>query len=109
MGIQFKALRELKEDEKLAPQARTIMITLIKMAGLNKLVDKEKLEAQLKEDDSLHTRQPEARVIGYYQPKLVEAGLIEVVKPVREAKSTDGKDGEKATPKKAAPKKAATA
>lgn len=75
----------VKTPEKpVAPQANVI-VDVIKAAG----------EAGIKRGDlvvglkgPLKTRQPEERILTYYQASLVDAGIIKIVNPERDAAAT---------------------
>ena len=86
----FKA--EPGEKEKLAPQAR-IVLNHIKAAGTSG-VTRDKLVAALEKDataGTLETRQDVRKILGFYQPRMVEAGLIDVTKPAKAPKEPKAK------------------
>lgn len=80
-----KFVREIAEDEKLAPQARAIVESVIETHGLNTEVTVDQITAAM--DGNITTRQPLPRIFGYYAPKLEEAGLIAVERTEAAAKS----------------------
>lgn len=83
----------VKTPEKpIAPQANVIVET-IKAAG-DEGLKRDALVANLK--GVLKTRQPEERILTYYQASLIDAGIIKIVNPERDAAAA-AKD--KPTPK----------
>jgi pyruvate/2-oxoglutarate dehydrogenase complex dihydrolipoamide acyltransferase (E2) component len=72
----YKFLRNLNENEKLAPQAKQILAHIGTHNGEE--VEREALIAQLAADAEFKTKQPHGRVVGYYQEKMKSAGLIEI-------------------------------
>jgi hypothetical protein len=77
----FKFLKPVGEGDKLAPQARTI-VTVLQTNANGKAPEE---QAGLKRDDlvtalvgKLNTRQPESRILTYYQKALAEGGYIRI-------------------------------
>lgn len=68
----FTFVKQVGKDEKLAPQARVIVNTLEQM----KSTDRESFVKALM--GKLQTRQPEGRILTYYQKLLVERGYITI-------------------------------
>ncbi|CAB4182373.1 hypothetical protein UFOVP1090_5 [uncultured Caudovirales phage] len=70
----FKFLKPVAEGDKLAPQARVIVNVLSEHAanGLNR----DDLVTALV--GKLNTRQPESRILTYYQKTLAEGGYIQI-------------------------------
>lgn len=90
-----KFIREIAEDEKLAPQAKGIVESVIETHGLNTTVTVEQVTSAM--EGNITTRQPFERIFGYYAPKLEEAGFIEVERseaaaPKSKKKDEDGDD-----------------
>jgi hypothetical protein len=71
-----KFLRQFADDEKAAPQMKAIVASVIEDHGVGTPVTVEQIAASM--EGNVTTRQPLARIFGYYAPKLEEAGLIEV-------------------------------
>lgn len=69
-------LNAVKEGDKLAPQARVIVNVLAENDTSGTGVTRDDLVTALV--GKLNTRQPEARILTYYQKTLVEAGYIKV-------------------------------
>lgn len=88
----LKVLRELQEDEKVAPQAKVILNTIVTAVGVGETIDMDDLVNKLTDSGELNTRQEPKRVVAYYLPKLKEAGLVEVEKVA-------GADDEEGEPK----------
>lgn len=80
MAQKLKLLRELKPDEKMAPQMKVIIEQLASI-GIGKEVDRDEFIKLLEANEKMVTRQPVARILAYYMPHLKEAGLIEATKP----------------------------
>lgn len=71
----IKLKKQAIPEEGVSPQAKAILETLKDNGGtMNRDDLVSKLEKKLK------TNQPPTRVLSFYQPKLVEDGLIEVSK-----------------------------
>lgn len=69
----FYFVNGVKEGEKLAPQARTIVNTLeLHKAGLSRADLVTALTGKL------NTRQPESRILTYYQKSLIERGYVRI-------------------------------
>lgn len=92
---------DASKEDKLGGQAGTIVNTIIAKVGLNKPIDRADLCKELEASGKLNTKQTVERVVGYYQPRLVENGWItaETEKAEPKAKKADGKG--KAEPAKA--------
>lgn len=110
MTIKFKALRELVTEgetaDKTSPQAATILSTIIAKVGINQDVDRAEVIAELESSGALNTRQDVGRVVSYYQPRLVEMGVLEITKEAKPegekpAKKTRSKKSDSAEPAKA--------
>lgn len=90
-------LREIEEDEKLAPQARGIIESVVEAHGLNVAVTPEQISAAM--EGNVTTRQPLERIFGYYAPKLETDGFISVEraeaapKAKKEAAGADDSEG----------------
>ena len=69
-----KFTRELTAEDKLAPQAKGIVESVIETHGVNTEVTVEQIVAAM--EGNITTRQPLERIFGYYAPKLEEAELI---------------------------------
>lgn len=82
--------RELTADDKLAPQARVIVDTIMESAGVGNAMDRDDLVAKLIEGGRLNTRQEPMRIVAYYVPRLKESGLIEAETIKSEASEADG-------------------
>lgn len=80
MAQKLKLVRELKADEKIAPQMKVIVEALGKI-GIGKEVDRSEFITSLESNPAMVTRQPVARILAYYAPHLKEAGLVEFSKP----------------------------
>jgi hypothetical protein len=111
MTVKRELVTEGETSDKQSPQAVTIVNTIIAKVGLGNPIDRAALVAELESAGTLNTRQDVGRVVSYYQPRLQEAGLLEVTK---ESEASDGEKPAKAskgTSKKgdAAPAKAEAA
>ena len=90
-----KFIREIAEDEKLAPQAKGIIESVVETHGLNTSVTVDQITAAM--EGNITTRQPLERIFGYYAPKLEEAGFIEVERSEAAPKSKKKDDSEDAS------------
>lgn len=94
---------DAKKEDKLGGQAGTIVNAIIAKVGLNKPIDRADLCKELEASGKLNTKQTVERVVGYYQPRMVENGWIsaetEKAEPKPKAAKADGKG--KAEPSKA--------
>jgi len=63
-------------ESKIAPQAQGI-VSLIKEAGKKGIARKNLVDAM---KGKIETRQPESRILTYYQKLLVEVGAVEITK-----------------------------
>lgn len=72
-----KLKKQAIPEEGISPQAKVILETL-KEGGGN--MDRQDLVSKLEKGNKLKTEQPVTRIVSFYTPKLVEAGLIEVNK-----------------------------
>jgi hypothetical protein len=99
--MQLKALRALTEEDKLPPQAKIIVNTIISKVGQGNDIELDALVEELKANGELNTRQDVKRIIGFYRPKLEAAGLIQTTKPAREPKPAKAREPKEKTPKKA--------
>lgn len=113
MKTTLTILRDLKDEDKLPPQAKIIVETITGKVGVNKPIERQTLIDQLKADGKLETRQDMARIVSFYQPKLEQLGLLAIGKEKEEGddETADGKGKAKAdkAPKEKTPKKAETA
>lgn len=75
-ALLYKHLRDPINGEKLAPQSQLILAT-IKDGGEGGI---NRGDLIMKLSSLLTTKQPPERVLAFYQPKLVESGLISVTK-----------------------------
>jgi len=105
MGAQIKLLRELKSDEKLAPQCKIIYDELLKI-GVGKAVDREEF-VKILEKGPMVTRQPHGRILAYYTKPLKDDGILEVVGSAKESKPKAEKPAKEAAAKPEKPAKAA--
>jgi hypothetical protein len=106
LRIEIKALRAATDEDKLSPQAKVIMETIIGKVGLNTAIAKTDLITQLDDDGALNTRQGAAKVLTFYMPRLIEDGLME---KERVAEAADAEKPAKATKKTSTKAKAAVA
>jgi len=72
--------RELTAEDKVAPQMRGIVESVIEAHGVGVAVTTEQVVAAM--EGNITTRQPLERIFGYYVPKLEEAGLITVERSI---------------------------
>jgi hypothetical protein len=106
----YSILKKLEENTKCPPQSKLIIDTITAAGGK---MEREALLAQLKrppEQGGLKTNQTAERILGFYRPKLMQAGIlkedkvtteveVEVPdKPKAEAKAAPAKDGSKTAP-----------
>jgi hypothetical protein len=111
-------LRDLTADDKVAPQVKALMTTLASLTvtdpetkksrpiAFGDKVERPKIVEALAAGDALTTRQTPDRILSFYQPKMKELGLIDVLKeaepekekPAKAEKATPSKPGTKATP-----------
>lgn len=97
------ALMAPSDENKLGGQAKVIVETIIAKVGLNKPIDREDLCKELDAKEDFSAKQSAQRVVGYYQPRLVEKGFISAETEKAEPKAKAAKaGGEKAAPEKAA-------
>jgi len=99
--VSYKFLKHPTADEKLPPQAQTILKEL-EAFGENKIVNRDDLVKALDvetngQPNKLNARQPVERVIAFYQKRLAEEGYVEIHKAAAEKKEGDAKG--KAAPK----------
>lgn len=111
--VEYQALKtpstaaDAKKEDKLGGQAGTILNAIIAKVGLKKPLDRADLCKDLEASGKLNTKQTVERVVGYYQPRLVEGGWISVkaepkAKPAPKAKADAKPEGkEKPEPAKA--------
>lgn len=69
-------LRPLEAEEKAAPQMKAIIESVIKDHGVDTPVTVDQIVASM--EGNVSTRQPLARIFGYYAPKLEEAGIVSI-------------------------------
>lgn len=105
--------RELKDDDKLPPQAKIIVETIIAKVGVGNPIERPVLIEELKSQGKLETRQDMARIVSFYQPKLegLELLTIDKVKEAGddEAEGKEPKAKSAKAPKDKTPKKAEAA
>ena len=101
----YTVTRELAETDKLAPQAKVIIQTILNKVGVGVAIEKAAVVAELEAAEAdetselrLKTRQGVDRIVAFYQPRLTETGLLEVVK--EKAEKAPKAEGEK-KPRKA--------
>ncbi len=87
--------REIADDEKMAPQMKGIVASVVEAHGTGVSVTVEQIVAAM--EGNITTRQPLERIFGYYAPKLEELGLITVErseaaapKPRKSKEKTEG-------------------
>lgn len=80
MKTLFKFTRKATDEDKLSPQAKVIVEAGIAAGGVGKTVERAALVKTLEDSKALNTRQDVGRVIAFYQPRLKEAGILEVIK-----------------------------
>lgn len=96
-------LRDLKEDDKVAPQAKVFLQVLKDKVGLKVAIERQDLIKAVEASGKMTTRQDVGRVISFYQPRLQEDGIIKIekiaeekdAKPAKEAKGEPSKPGAK--------------
>ena len=98
--VSYKFIKHPEGDEKLPPQAVTILKEL-EAFGKDKVVSRDDLVAALDVEtdgkaNKLNARQPVERVIAFYQKRLAEAGYWEVHKAAPAAKANGKADGKEA-------------
>lgn len=79
-GHKLKLIREVREDEKLAPQQKVIYARLLNV-GVGKEVDREQFVKDLESSGELTTKQSVDRVVSYYMQAFAKDGIAEVIKP----------------------------
>lgn len=109
MKTFIKLVREKKEDDKFGPQVQACYDAVHKAVEgkVGERAERKTVIETLTSDTGLVTKQDPARILSFYQPKLVEAGVIEIVKeaepkPEKPAKETAAKPAGAAN-KEAAP------
>lgn len=101
---KLKLLRTLKDDEKIAPQAR-VFYDVLAGIGVGKEVDRKHLIETVEKSGKLETRQSVERVLGYYLMHFKKINLVEVIKPERAPKAEKkDKPAKENSPAEAAPK-----
>lgn len=90
MSRYIRVLRAPTTDDKLSPQARIMLEVLWNEFG-DKKVERVKAVEVISKSGKLTTRQDPARVLGFYQPRLVEAKLVEL-ETVNVVRDPDGKN-----------------
>lgn len=106
MTTTYKFVKNPGEKEKLAPQAR-IILGHIEAAG-KEGIQRDKLVTKLDADvkaGKLETRQETAKLVGFYQKPMEEAGYLTIERAPKEPKEKAPK-GEKQTVATAQGKKA---
>jgi hypothetical protein len=102
--VSYKFKRLPEGEEKLTPQALTILKVLQDRFDEDEVVSRDRLVdvlAEKKDPDSdtpssdgnniLGARQPVERVLAFYQKRLVEDGYVELIKPEPEKKEPAAK------------------
>ena len=114
MKTFIKLVREKKEDDKFGPQVQACYDAVHKAVEgkVGERAERKTVIETLTASTSLVTRQDPARILSFYQPKLVELGVIEIIKeaepkPEKPAKETAAKPAAAAANKDAAPTAAA--
>lgn len=110
--VSYKFLKHPAGDQKLPPQATTILKEL-EAFGKDKIVSRDDLVAALDVEtdgkpNKLNARQPVERVIAFYQKRLGEEGFLEIHKaaPAPKAKGDKGEKAPKGKGKVPAPEAA---
>jgi len=112
--------RAPKDDDKLGPQIKACanaVVASVKDGKPGERAERKTVIETLTKSSELTTRQDPARILSFYQPQLVEKGIIEIVKeaepkPEKPAKETAAKPAAAGAAKDAstaAPKPAAAA
>jgi len=101
MSTTYIFKRDLAEKEKLAPQAQVVLghIKNAGSAGIERVQLMEHLTQEFKDGALKDSCQTPGKILGFYQGRMAESGLIDVVK-VAEKKASK----EKAAPKEKAAK-----
>ena len=114
MKTFIKLVREKKEDDKFGPQVQACYDAVHKTVEgkVGAQAERKNVIETLTASTSLVTRQDPARILSFYQPKLVELGVIEIIKeaepkPEKPAKETAAKPAAAGANKDAAPTAAA--
>lgn len=110
------------DDDKLGPQIKACanaVVATVKDGKVGERAERKLVIETLTKSSELTTRQDPARILSFYQPQLVEKGIIEIVKEAepkaeKPAKETAAKPAAAGAPKDtstgaAAPKPAAAA
>lgn len=92
--VKRAIVTEGDNKDKQSPQAVTIVETIVAKVGVGKPIDRTDLVKELESSGKLNTRQDVGRVVSYYQPRLQEAGIIDVVK---ESEASDAEKPAKST------------
>lgn len=102
--------RDLADSDKIPPQAKIIIETIIAKVGVGNPIDRAVLVKELTDQGKLQTRQDMSRIVAFYQPRLDEMGLMVTKKEseASDAKTPEGR-GEKKAPAAKTPAKAGTA
>lgn len=108
MGVHYSRKRMHTDEDKIAktPQVKIILKHLPEAVGPEHKVDREKLADKMDKDPEFVSKQGGAKILNFYIPKLVEAGIVEKhvvadekpAAPAPEAKGPDHKPA--AEPKK---------
>lgn len=99
MKTTIALLRDYKDEDKLAPQCKVVLDVLkAKAGGLKKPLERQDLIKAITDSGKLTTRQDVGRVISFYQPRLIEDGIIDVVKVQDEVKEKPAKAGKPSEP-----------
>lgn len=82
MSTTYIFKRDLAEKEKLAPQAQVILghVKNAGDAGIERAELMKHLDRELKEGALKDSRQTAGKILGFYQGRMAESGLIDMVK-----------------------------
>lgn len=111
MKTFIKLVRLPKDDDKLGPQIKACanaVVATVKDGKVGERAERKAVIETLTKSSELTTRQDPARILSFYQPQLVEKGIIEIVKEAepkaeKPAKETAAKPAAAGAAKDAAP------
>ena len=106
MGDKIELLRAIAADDKLAPQQR-VFTDILTTVGVGKEIEREELIKRVVAGGKLVTRQTPERILGYYIPKFVEAGILKLIKAPKAAKPAADKPAKSPAEAPKKPEKAA--
>ena len=72
----YTALRPVADTDKVPPQAKLIMSTIVEAGGRVERDALLQLLSRKPEDGGLKTNQTADRILGFYRPKLTEIGIL---------------------------------